>query len=92
VITRGVGKLMQPLNARTKQPGGFYFVILQVMIGRKIKDTIGLQIENFNLSGGAAAVRHGAPLRFKGSVTWPSMGDDELHKYGSVGELLRGGG
>jgi hypothetical protein len=92
VITEGPGQLTQPLIARTQQPSGFYFVLLRVMLGRKIKDTFGLQIENFNLSGGAAAARHGTPVRYKGSVTWPTVADDELHAYGPINELLGGGG
>jgi len=83
-IAEGFGRLVQPLIAKTTQPNGFYFVMLRVMLGRMIKDEKAAQIENFNLSGEAAEVAPGVPLRFEGTVTWPQVGDADLHDYGSV--------
>src|SRR5512140_2712223 len=59
VIAEGPGPVPQPLTFRTAQPVGHYFVILRVMISRRIRGKVGLQIENFNLSGGAATVLPG---------------------------------
>ena len=89
-IAEGPGPVVQPLAVRTKQPVGHYYVFLRVMLSRRIRDQVGLQIENFNLSGGAATVHPRAALEFNGGLTWPSVPDDELHNYGSVDELLHG--
>jgi len=77
----------QPLTFHTKQPVGHYYIVLRVMLAREIRGKIGIQIENFSLSEAPAIVSTKATMQVRGSVTWPSVPDDELHSYGPVEEL-----
>lgn len=59
----------QPFTFNVREPVGFYYLVLRVTLGRRIRGKIGAQIENFPLSTGPVELRHGATLTVNGSVT-----------------------
>ena len=82
---------VQPFTFQTRQPVGNYYLVLRVMMARKIRGKVGIQIENFGLGSGPLEIRRDQTLQVKGSVTWPTVPDEQLHEYGRLDELAPGG-
>jgi|GEM_PF-6681176 len=82
---------VQPFTFEAEEPIGFYYLVLRVIIARRISGKMGFQIENFSLSAGPVELRTDRTVTGSGSVTWPSIADADLHQYGRLEDLMRGG-
>ena len=81
----------RPFTFNLEQPTGFYYLILRVMLAREIQGKPGIQIENFSLCTAPVELRSDGTVTVNGSVTWPSMASNDLHDYGLLEDLTRGG-
>jgi hypothetical protein len=80
-----------PLRFRVEKPVGYYYLVLRVTMAREIRGKLGFQIENFLLGTGPVELPRDGTVTLNGSVTWPSIADDDLHEYGRLEDLKHGG-
>lgn len=82
---------VNPLEFDVEAPIGYYYLTLRVTVAREIRGKLGLQIENFCVGDKPVRLRRDGIVAVDGSVTWPTMADDDLKEFGRLEDFIRRG-